>query len=792
MAPSGKSQSPDRASDKGKALEAALLQIERQFGKGSVMRLGEETRTPVEIIPSGSIALDVALGIGGYPRGRVVEIYGPESSGKCCTADTYVWSDRGLETIAEIFARAGMKASCTSRVTDISESGIRLVNEWGELETVAALTHNNRKPVLRLRLRSGRVISVTQNHPLRVVSDRGFIVWRKAGDIRAGDTVVSAKIGAVEAACGDGLSTDEAALLGYLVAEGTLCYETSIRFTNWDLEVSAEFTRLMEDVAGVPVRNYGNKEFAVQGKAVRELFASKYGLGYTRAAGKTIPACVRTAGHKAQRAFLSALFEGDGWIDPTSTIGLGTASEELARQVQLILYGLGIPSTVSSKYNQKYDRDYWSVTVNPSVAGRFLEEVGFRSERRAEQVRKHFRESSRDPQFENIPYLKGLIRDLRDDCGGDREFDDVVGDLLRPDMELACSRQRLWKIVDWCKLNQSRLSPGAETIAEYLRVLLSLPYTYETVTAVEDAGMQPTFDVVMPQTHSFIANGVLSHNTTVALHAIANAQKAGGIAAIIDAEHALDPDYAQKLGVDTEALLVSQPDTGEQALEIADMLIRSGAVDIIVIDSVAALVPKAEIEGEMGDSHVGLQARLMSQALRKITGALNSTKTTAVFINQLREKVGVMFGSPETTTGGKALKFYASVRLDIRRIETLKDGTEAVGNRTRVKVVKNKMSPPFKTAEFDILYGVGISREGSLIDLGVEQGIVRKAGAWYTYEGDQLGQGKENARNFLRDNEDVANEIEKKIKEKLGVGPRLDNDPAAPAAPAPAPAAAPL
>ncbi|MBG0815937.1 recombinase RecA [Planomonospora sp. ID82291] len=279
-----------------------------------------------------------------------------------------------------------------------------------------------------------------------------------------------------------------------------------------------------------------------------------------------------------------------------------------------------------------------------------------------------------------------------------------------------------------------------------------------------------------------------SGKTTVALHAVANAQRAGGIAAFIDAEHALDPDYAKKLGVDTDALLVSQPDTGEQALEIADMLIRSGAVDLLVIDSVAALVPKAEIEGEMGDSHVGLQARLMSQALRKVAGALNSTGTTAIFINQLREKIGVMFGSPETTTGGKALKFYASVRLDIRRIETLKDGTEAVGNRTRVKVVKNKMAPPFRVADFDILYGVGISREGGLIDMGVEHGFVRKSGAWYTYEGDQLGQGKENARNFLRNHPDTANEIEKKIKEKLGVGPRVDAPatppPAAPAAPA--------
>ncbi|MDQ5974038.1 MAG: recombination protein RecA [Actinomycetota bacterium] len=265
-----------------------------------------------------------------------------------------------------------------------------------------------------------------------------------------------------------------------------------------------------------------------------------------------------------------------------------------------------------------------------------------------------------------------------------------------------------------------------------------------------------------------------SGKTTLALHAIASVQAAGGLAAFIDAEHALDPDYASKLGIDLDSLYVSQPDTGEQALEICDTLVRSGALDLVVIDSVAALVPRAEIEGEMGDSHVGLQARLMSQALRKMAGALSNTNTTCIFINQLREKIGVMFGSPETTTGGKALKFYASVRLDVRRIETLKGGTEAVGNRTRVKVVKNKVAPPFKQAEFDILYGEGISREGSLIDIGVDAGIVRKSGAWYTYEGDQLGQGKENARTFLKDNPDLSNEIEKRIKEALGIGPQVD------------------
>ncbi|QOC92968.1 intein-containing recombinase RecA [Micromonospora craniellae] len=1120
--------------DREKALDLALAQIDKQFGKGSVMRLGERPVIQTAVIQTSSIALDVALGVGGLPRGRVVEIYGPESSGKCLTADTHLWTDMGLETVEELFARCGQPTSCTSRVTDIRELGVRMVNERGELEPVAALTHNNRKPVIKLRLRSGRTVTATKNHPLRVVTERGFIAWRTVGSIRPGDYLVSATFGASEAAHGEGLSEDEAVLLGYLVAEGSLGHQHSVRFANWDPEVSGEYSRLMEQTFGVDVRNYDNKEFVVSGGAFRKRLSEEYGLDYVTAHGKSVPYRVRTAGDKAQRAFLSALFEGDGWIDESSTIGLGTASEQLAREVQLLLYGLNIPNTISAKWNEKYQRDHWTVTVNPSVAHRFVNEVGFRSARRRAQVERCFRVSTRDAQFENIPHLKGLIQDLRDDCGGDRAFDRAAGDLFRADADLACSRSRLMKIVEWADQRADRLSASGQAILAHLGHLSTSAYTYEKVVEAIDAGTQPTFDVMLPGTHSFLANGVLSHNTTVALHAVANAQRAGGIAAFIDAEHALDPEYAKALGVDTDALLVSQPDTGEQALEITDMLVRSGALDIIVIDSVAALVPRAEIEGEMGDSHVGLQARLMSQALRKITGVLNNTGTTAIFINQLREKIGVMFGcmsystrvtladgtqekigkivnqrmdvevlsydpetdrvepkrivnwfnngpaeqflqftvaksggngraqfaatanhlirtpggwreageviagdrvmlaearrlseqqwqvvlgslmgdgalspnrrdrsgvrfrlghgaqqvdyldwkvsllgnlshsrrtdsrgaafvdftplpeldelrravylgdgkkhlswdylkaltplalavwymddgcftvrskgvqertaggsgrieicveamaegsrdrlvehlrdaygmdvklvsrgarqtasiifttessarfqelvapyvpaameskllprfrgryavepqfvpeeltpvparvidvrvkpktrsmnrfdievegnhnyfvdgvmvhnSPETTTGGRALKFYASVRLDVRRIESLKDGTDVVGNRTRVKVVKNKVAAPFKQAEFDIMYGKGISREGSLIDVGVEQAIIRKSGAWYTYDGDQLGQGKEKAREFLRENPDVAAEIEKKILEKLGVG----------------------
>ncbi len=260
-----------------------------------------------------------------------------------------------------------------------------------------------------------------------------------------------------------------------------------------------------------------------------------------------------------------------------------------------------------------------------------------------------------------------------------------------------------------------------------------------------------------------------SGKTTLALHIVAEAQRNGGLAAFIDAEHALDPIYARALGVDVDELLISQPDTGEQALEITDTLVRSGALDVVVIDSVAALVPRAEIEGEMGDSHMGLQARLMSQALRKLTGNLHKSQTTCIFINQLREKIGVMFGSPEVTPGGRALKFYSSVRIDVRRIETIKDGQEGIGNRVRAKIVKNKLAPPFRLAEFDIMFGEGISREGSLIDVAVEQGICKKSGAWYSFDGDQIGQGREAAKRFMRDNPEIAMQLQDRVYQAVGL-----------------------
>jgi recombination protein RecA len=1126
--------------DREKSLDTALANIEKQFGKGSVMRLGDEAIQKIAAIPTGALSLDLALGIGGLPRGRVVEIFGPESSGKCLPADTHVWTDHGLETIAELFTRVGQPVSCTSRVTDVSDQGVRLVNEESQLELLGGVTHNNRKAVWQVTLQSGRQVKATANHPLRVLNDRGRIVWRTVGELREGDVLVSALFGAETAVGGDHLSEDEAVLLGYLVAEGTLGAHNrhAVVFTNaHDDDVLAEYAALLESLFGVSrdqIRTYADKDHKVHDTALRLRLADEYGLDFVGSDAKEVPYRVRTGGAKVQRAFLSALYEGDGWIEDGPSVGLTTASRLLAEQVQLLLYGLGIPASLRTRHNADLDRDYFTVLISSGGVQRFFEQVGFRSARRAAHVERHLKDAAGSSQYEHLPYMRDLLFDLRDALGGDRELDALIGDLRRsdltsrPDGAIDCSPARLLAVLEW--IETRHVPASACPLVAQLHELAARPLTFERITGIEAVGDVPTFDVVVPGTHSFVANGVLSHNTTVALHVVAEAQKAGGIAAFIDAEHALDPTYARALGVDINELLVSQPDTGEQALEIADMLIRSGAIDVVVIDSVAALTPRAEIEGEMGDTHVGLQARLMSQALRKLAGSLNRSNTCAVFINQLREKIGVMFGcfdyqtrvtladgtqekigrivnqklpvevlsydfergefvprkvvnwfdngradeflqftvargsgngrsqfactpnhliatphgwahagelsvgdtvlqqvthrlsdqqwqvllgglmgdgalsptrsghgarfrwghgekqteygdwkdslfgnlnvsrstndkhavfydlqplpelaelrdavyvaghkvlsydylkqltplslavwymddgtfalrskgvqertrggsgrseicvqafertsrarlvdylsdtwgieaklieragqavlqfptaetaklhaliapfvhpsmdykllpkyrgrfavepvftaardvatpmpvvsivnrppngrhthrfdievegshtyladgvivhnSPETTPGGRALKFYSSVRLDVRRIESLKDGTDIVGNKVRVKVVKNKVAPPFRQAEFDIMYGEGISKEGSLIDIGVEESIIRKAGAWYTYEGEQLGQGRENARTFLKENPDVALEIEKRVWDKVGL-----------------------
>jgi recombination protein RecA len=745
----------DKSGDREKALESALVQIERQFGKGSVMRLGDDARAPVDVIPTGSIALDVALGIGGLPRGRVVEIYGPEGSGKALALDTPIPTPKGWTTMGElspgeeVFAGDGsvtrvtfatpvmtghecfkVKLSDGSEIIADADHQWVTTTLWGRSERWSPGVVTTREIAATLRARDGHALNhaIQACGPLEYPAQELPIEPYTLGAWLGDGTTSNATLTTVDPDILDEIRRD-----GY-----------TVRPTNTQQHDRAPMYRITKQPTSASCL-LADAHCSPGGTVVaRGLCGSHYMLerrngrigqwrkqppisvqGELRKIGvlgnKHIPERY-LHGSVAQRlALLQGLMDTDGTVSAHGSSGgrgagcarceFSVVNEQLARDVYELLLGLGIKVTFRAGPALLHGRQ---------VGTRYR--LGFQTE---------------------LPVFR-LPR------------------------------------------KAARLAP-----------LRTRRATLRYITAVEPVASVPVRCIqVDHSSHTYLAGRecIPTHNTSLALTALANAQKKGGIAAFIDAEHALDPEYAKKLGVDTDAMLVSQPDTGEQALEIADMLIRSGAIDIVVIDSVAALVPRAEIEGEMGDSHVGLQARLMSQALRKLAGALNTTKTTAIFINQLREKVGVMFGSPETTSGGRALKFYSSVRLDVRRIETLKDGTDAVGNRIRVKVVKNKMAPPFRQAEMDLLFGVGISREGGLIDLGVEQGIVRKSGAWYTYEGDQLGQGKENARNFLRDNPDIANGIEKKIKEKLGIGARLDAEADAPApdgAPQPTPAARP-
>lgn len=752
-----------KAGKKGKASSVSFL---NEIG------LGEN----INSFSTGALSVNIATGVGGIPRGRVTEIYGPESSGKCLTKDTLVLTKDGLLSIEEIFGQTGQKASTTSRMTDVSDFGLQIINENGEYETIQATTHNNMKKVKKIVLSDGRELKATFNHPVRVLTENGNIIWKRAGQVKVGDTAVSV-LGEAEKTGSETVSKETAALLGYLVAEGSVSRGNTIHFTNYyDEDVKSEYRHLLatfaeeNDVRDMKLNeyasrddNYNNVEFRASNETLRNNLL-ELGLAKEKSAGKVVPVSIRKATAELQAEFLSALFEGDGWVEKTGAIGYSSLSHQLVDEIQLLLRGLGIASSVNRRYNKKYDTESWTLLVSVGHGNLFMEKIGFRSERKEVLAGERIVEA--DVRASSVPHIQPDLMDLIKSIGGDREAGRIVDDLSRDGLcesgHISVSQSRMNKILAWSE--DKEMGEYSKLLLAKLRFIVEQNYTYETVVEVEDMGKLPTFDIMVGDTHSFIANGVINHNTTLTLHAIADCQRKGGVAAFIDAEHALDPEYAMNIGVNTDELLFSQPESGDAALQTVEMLVNSKAVDLIIIDSVAALVPEAELKGEIGDSHVGLQARLMSQALRKITGGVSHSNSAVVFINQLREKVGVFFGSPETTSGGKALKFYASMRIDVRRIGSKKDNEgNVVSNETKVKIVKNKVAPPFKEARSDIIFGQGFSREMDVLNIAIDYKIVKKSGSWISYEGQQVGQGLINSADYLEKNPDVLQEIEGKI-----------------------------
>ncbi len=760
---------------RAKALEGALATIERSFGKGAVMRLGDRTAMNVEVVSTGSLGLDIALGIGGLPRGRIIEIYGPESSGKCLTADTHTIGSLGLLSIEELFRISGHPTCVTNKIVPHS---VGLLNEKSVIEQTSHLTWNGRKPVYNFVTSIGSVLSPTFNHPVRVMDENGFIVWRNAGNVSVGDHVVIMR-GTECFPETDMVNPDEATLLGFLIADGANKCENRVAFSNSDVDVVEEYKRLIRKYAGnLEIHSYEKEETKtvdhhVNSKEFRTYLYDRLGLEYHLSAEKQVPVTVRRSGRDVQIAFLRAYFELECSIDPEKRgIEVSSASRRLLEQVQLMLLNIGFVGVISEK--PVGDTMYWRLTYSGVEGYNLANVLGFRSKARLQMISAIAKETDGSTNIDSIPHLGRILRSLYQSFDvRNREADRLLADYSGDNPKAKVTYERLNKIIDFF---ESFVGKDGHPLLTHLCDLRDKKFFFSPVVSI-GKGIEPTFDVCLPETHSFWSNGIISHNTTLTLHVIAEAQKLGGTCAFIDAEHALDPRYAKKLGVDVDNLLISQPDGGEQALEIADTLVRSGAIDVLVVDSVAALVPKAELEGDMGDSHVGLHARLMSQALRKLTGTVSRSKTIVIFINQIRLKIGVMFGNPETTTGGNALKFYSSVRLDIRRTGSIKDKDEAVGNHTRVKVVKNKMAPPFRQVEFDIMYGEGVSKTGELIDLGVKIGIVEKSGAWFSYDSQRIGQGRENAKKFLVDHPDTADEIEQRIRAGVGSVNLFDSSP---------------
>jgi recombination protein RecA len=924
-----------------KALDATLDELTKRFGDGTIVRLGDATAMVVDSIPTGSLTVDLALGVGGIPRGRITEIYGPESSGKCVSKDTYCLTEQGLLTVEEVFNAAGHNASCANRIV---EQEFALVNEQGRLEQTSHFTWNNRKPVKRIRSYAGLTIEATYKHRLRVINEHGFIVWKDAGEIREGDSLVilrdSNQFGH------NPLTADEAKFLGYLVADGALADKNRVAFSNSDPQVVSEYNRIAAQLTETPIRSYAKTTSAtidhhINDSAFRQLLHERYDLDYEKATGKEMPLRVRTAGRDAQIAFLRGYFELECSIEAEkATIEVISASRKLLEQVQLTLLNLGFTPLLREKVVN--DTTYYRLALSAGDYDRFGAVIGFETQARLDVYNQRRERVQMQTNYDSIPNLGWLLRTLYDSCETDRETSKLMDDYMGDAPKARLTYDRLAQIIDHFA---DRVPAQALPLYHHLLNLQEHHFFFDPVVSIEDDKI-PTFDVVMPETHSFWSNGMISHNTTLCLHVISEAQKRGGVCAFVDMEHALDPTYAERIGVNMDTLYISQPDTAEQALEIMEALVRSGALDVVVLDSVAALVPRVEIEGEMGDSHVGIQARLMSQALRKLSGAIKQSNVSVMFTNQLREKIGVMYGcfshnaevmladgamlsigeivnqqrpvevlswnadaktfepkpviswfkngelidefdlsddavaaleqeyvtlsaaypggtteltatpnhmiatpdgfrmagdlepgdailcylpevilagqmdgqagqmiavpsvvqdvsyqvergaaalrynleiadnatyiigdsivhnSPETTSGGRALKFYASVRLDIRRTESIKQGTEVIGNRTRVRVTKNKVAPPFREAIFDIMFSEGgISKMGELVDLGAELGIIEKRGAFYRYNDGLLGQGRENAKEFLKENPEVTAEIEDLIRAQYGLPP---------------------
>ena len=741
-----KKQKDNSKDNKLKNIEAALDKINKRFGKNSVMNMGETEFEPIPSIPTGSLSLDIATGIGGFPRGRIVEIYAGESAGKCVTKDMYIQSEFGLLTVEEILQELGMDAWITNKIVN---SSLKIVNRYGELEESSAITFNGKKPIINIKLNNGMFLKTTHNHPhLYYDNVCGNVFWKKTGNLNVGDTLLINKKNTNNFGNSDNLTVEEGYLLGILIADGYFS-ENRIGFSNNNPKILDFFETQKILPKWIKHEKSDGFDYHINGKDTISNFYKKYGLKKGVAKDKFIPLIVRKSNKKTVQSFLQGYFDCESYFDKNKRAWeVCSASYKLLEQTLLLLQQFNIYATIHSKKVNNYpDNNYWRLIFH-GCANLF---------------------ESDNRNTISFDFLKNDIKTLYFNISKNNrtsKINNLFYDYMNNIKLTYNAWQKIKPVINYDDLTSKRIFEKIENLFDN--------YIPCSVLEINKEEPQPTYDLYVPKSSSFTMQGIITHNTTLTLHTIACAQKNGGKCAFVDAEHALDINWAENLGVSMDSLYLTQPDNGENALEITEMLIESNGFDVIVVDSVAALVPRAEIEGEMGDSRVGLQARLMSQAMRKITAKIKKSNTLVIFINQLREKIGVMFGDNRVTTGGNALKYYASMRIELlgnssKNVKNKESG-EIIAKGVKAKVVKNKVAPPFKKAEFAITFDYGIDKYVEILDKAVILGLINKSGSWFSLpDGTKIGQGSDNSTQFLKDNPELAEELELKILESYNI-----------------------
>lgn len=730
-----------------KTIEETIESIQSRFGEGSLMRLDSDYHMNIDAISTGSIKIDEILGIGGFPKGRISEIYGGPATGKCLTEDNYILTSFGYKTIKEIFNENGLKTYCSNKIVPIKYP---LINKDGVIEYTKNFTFNNRRPVKKITTRTGLNLTGTYNHPLLVLNNQGVIVWKLVKDIVPGDYLVTRK-GDNIASDQELVNTDEAFLLGMFIADATF-QKNKIIFTNDNPIIKTIFEKSVlkvKEFKNIEIKKYDNNKkgsinYHINSKEAINLFYKRHGISIGVAKDKMVPKSILSSNIKVQIQFLRGYFDCESYLRK-DLIEVSSSSFNLMKQIQLMLKNIGIVATLKEKKVKQYPQNhYYKLMISGSNFALFIKKIGYLSK----DISKIKLNKISNEEIPNIKQLVDSFYNSIDPIERNRSSFNI-----KRVKNNSYSISRLKEIL---KLNGNK----------YLKSFLS-QYTndnlfFDKVISNKNFGNKPTFDVEMESTHTFICESIINHNTTLALHVIEQAQKAGGIAAIVDTEHALDKNYVRRLGVDLHDLLIAQPNTAEEALQIIEQLVKDGNVSVVVLDSVAALLPRAESIGNIGETQIGLQARLMSSSLRKLVGLISRSQVCALFINQTRSVINAgpfSYGPNTTTSGGNALSFYASVRVEMKKLQAIKQGDEIIGIRTKIKTVKNKVAAPFKEVEVDIYYGEGISKQQEVLEIGISSGIIENRTSFYYY-GDQLiGHGGKAAKEWLADNPEVCQKI---------------------------------